>query len=44
MSQKTPPSIIDADVMRLAARSDGRVTADMAVSDLHITKAQARIT
>ncbi len=38
---KNTPSIIDADVMRLAARSDGRVTADMAVSDLHITKAQA---
>ena len=39
--KKNMPSMIDADMMRLASRSDGRVTADMAVADLHITKAQA---
>lgn len=39
--KKNTPAIIDADVMRLAARSDGRLTADMAVASLHISKAQA---
>jgi hypothetical protein len=39
--KKNMPSMIDVDMMRLASRSDGRVTADMAVADLHITKAQA---
>lgn len=38
---KNMPSMIDADMIRLASRSDGRISVGMVVSDLHITRGQA---
>lgn len=39
--EQNTPSLIDADVIRLAAKFDGKLKPDMLVSNLYITKGQA---